>query len=88
MRWATDEDVRLEEATQWARHFKLLESDLDNLLEKLFGCSEKQIREWTRPGRFVSGTELAEAGLAQLISLFSGDWWEQVQDLPAAGHGK
>jgi ATP-dependent Clp protease protease subunit len=79
MRWATDEDVRLEEATEWARHFKLLETDLDDLLEKLFGKSERQVRDWTRPGRFVSGTELVDAGLAELIDLFSGDWWEQTQ---------
>lgn len=79
MRWATDEDVRLEEATEWARHFKLLETDLDSLLEKLFGRSEHQIRDWTRPGRFVSGTELVDAGLAQLLDLFAGDWWEQTQ---------
>ena len=79
MRWATDEDIRLEEATEWARHFKLLETDLDDLLEKLFGKSEQQVRDWTRPGRFVSGTELVDAGLAELINLFSGDWWEQTQ---------
>lgn len=81
MRWATDEDVRLEEATEWARHFKLLETDLDGLLEKLFGKSEQKIRDWTRPGRFVSGQELVDANLAEMIDLFSGDWWEQQQNI-------
>jgi hypothetical protein len=34
--------------------------------------------KWTRPGRFVSGQELVDAGLAKLVDLFSGDVWSQM----------
>ena len=78
MRWQTEEEIRLEEATEWARHFDLLEKDLDQLLAKLFGSAQDQIREWTYPGRFVSGREVVDAGLARLVDLFSGDFWTQT----------
>lgn len=70
MRWQSEEDVRLEEATEWARHFKQLEGDLDQLLVKLFPISCEVLQKWTRPGRFVTGTELAEANLAQMFNPF------------------
>ncbi|MBI1313534.1 hypothetical protein GC176_19765 [bacterium] len=78
IRWQSEEDVRLEEAAEWARHFKVLEEDLDQLTAKLFGISEEKVAEWTRPGKFVSGTEFVEAGLATLITLFDGDVWTQI----------
>ena len=79
VRWHSEENVRVEEATEWARHFKELEPTLDGLLAKLFGCEVAVLDKWTRPGRFVSGQELAEAGLAKLIDLFSGDVWSQMK---------
>jgi ATP-dependent Clp protease protease subunit len=78
IRWQSEEDVRIEEATEWARHFKLLEDDLDKLLSRMFDFPEEKIQAWTRPGRFVSGQELVDAGLAQMIDLFSGDLWSQL----------
>lgn len=78
IRWQSEEDVRLEEAAEWARHFKVLEEDLDHLTAKLFGMSDEKVAEWTRPGKFVSGTEFVEAGLANLITLFDGDVWTQL----------
>lgn len=78
VRWQSDEQVKLEEAEEWARHFRVLERDQDQLLAKLFGCSEDLIRRWSHPGRFVTGADLAEAGLAKLIDLFSGDLWAQL----------
>ena len=80
IRWQSEADVRLEEATEWARHFKLLEEDLDQLLAKLFDCDVEQLQAWTRPGRFVSGNELIEAGLARSVDLFSGDVWRQIDE--------
>lgn len=76
--------MRLEDAAEWARHFAELEEDLDQLLVKLFareddGKLRDKIHEWTRPGRFVSGAELVEAGLAVMASLFDGDVWQQLQ---------
>lgn len=78
IRWQSEDDVRLEEAAEWTRHFKLLEEDIDNLLVRLFDCDAELLSKWTRPGRFVNGTELAEAGLAQLLDLVSGDFWKQT----------
>ena len=78
IRWQSEEDVRLEEAAEWARHFKVLEEDLDQLTAKLFDISDEKVAEWTRPGKFVSGTEFVEAGLASLITLFDGDIWTQI----------
>ena len=70
MRWQSEEDVRLEEATEWARHFKQLEGDLDQLLAQLFPIPPDLLLQWTRPGRFVTGGEMAEAGLATLFNPF------------------
>ena len=78
MRWQSAEDVRLEEATEWARHFKNLERDLDKLLARLFDFPETKISEWTNPGQFISGQELVDAGLAKLIDMFDGDLWSQM----------
>ncbi len=82
IRWQSEENVRLEEASEWARHFKELEGELDELLGKLLECPLELLARWTRPGRFVSGQELAEAGLARLIDLFAGDVWKQTADVP------
>lgn len=80
MRWQSDEDVRLEEATEWARHFRELESQLDGLLVSLFGVTPELVQSWTRPGRFVSGPELAAAGIARLIDPFTDmDPWKTVR---------
>lgn len=81
MRWNSGIDIQLEEAAEWTRHFEYLEKDLDRLLVDLFDCDEDVIRKWTRPGRFVSGPEIVEAGLAQSLSLFRGDLWQQLQQL-------
>lgn len=78
IRWQSEEDVRIEEAAEWARHFQVLESDLDKLLAKLFEIDLDVLQKWTRPGRFVTGTELVAAGLAQMVDLFAGDVWKQV----------
>jgi ATP-dependent Clp protease, protease subunit len=78
IRWQSEENVRLEEASEWARHFQQLEGELDELLAKMFGCQLELLTRWTRPGRFVSGQELADAGLARLIDLFAGDVWQQI----------
>lgn len=80
MRWQSEEDVRLEEATEWARHFKDLESRLDGLLMSLLGVSAEMLMSWTRPGRFVSGSELSAAGVASLFDPFTDpDPWKTVR---------
>jgi len=69
MRWQCEENVALPEAREWARHFDHLDREMNRLLGELFGKNGDQISQWIRTGRYVSGPELAEAGLAELIEL-------------------
>ena len=78
VRWSSEEDVRREEAAEWARHFLAMEEDLDELLSRLLPLDRDALAKWTRPGRFVSGAEVAAAGLATLVDLFAGDVWTQM----------
>ncbi len=68
MKWQSEENVGLAEAAEWARHFGQLEKDMDALLADLFGVSREVMSGWINPGRYISGSELAGAGLAELIS--------------------
>jgi ATP-dependent protease ClpP protease subunit len=69
MKWQSEENVGLLEAAEWARHFAQLESDMDQLLADLFDVPLEKLRPWLTPGRYVSGRELADAGLADLVDL-------------------
>lgn len=69
MKWQSEENVGLHEAAEWARHFSRLENDMDVLLAELFGIPLETVHEWGRPGRYLLGPELAEAGLAELVEL-------------------
>jgi ATP-dependent protease ClpP protease subunit len=69
MKWQSEEHVGLSEAAEWARHFQNLEEDMDVLLAELFEVPIDRINHWIRPGRYVSGSELAEAGLAEMVDL-------------------
>jgi ATP-dependent Clp protease protease subunit len=69
MKWQSEEHVDLSEAAEWARHFGQLETEMDRLLAQLLGVPDETIQQWVRAGRYVSGPELAEAGLAELIEL-------------------
>lgn len=79
VRWSSEDNVMLEEAAEWTRHFKFLENDLDDLLSKLFPLPRATLDSWTRPGRFLTGRELAEAGVAKLLDLFAGDYRQQIR---------
>jgi len=81
IRWSSESDVRLEEAAEWARHFRVLEDDIDALTARLLDFPLENLSEWTRPGRFVSGQEVADAGLAHMVDLFSGDLWIQMRQV-------
>src|SRR5262249_28233497 len=85
VRWSSEENVKLEEAAEWTRHFGVLEDEMDKLLSKLLEMPLETLVGWTRPGRFISGSELAKAGVAQLVDLFSGDLREQIPDLAWGG---
>ena len=71
MRWQSEENVQLAEAAEWARHFADLEVEMDKLLAKTFGIAHQQIAKWVYPGRYVSGTEFANAGLAELVDVLA-----------------
>lgn len=69
MKWQSEDHVELAEAAEWARHFGELETEMDKLLAQLLKTSYDNIAKWVRPGRYVSGRELAESGLAELVEL-------------------
>jgi ATP-dependent protease ClpP protease subunit len=69
MRWQSEEHVQLAEAAEWARHFSELESEMDKLLAAMFGIPHETLSHWVHPGRYVTGKEVAEAGLAELVDL-------------------
>ena len=69
MKWQSEEQVGLGEASEWARHFAQLEGEMDCLLTRFFGAAVKQVEQWIRESRYISGPELVEAGLAELIEL-------------------
>lgn len=73
MRWQSEENVGLAEAAEWARHFGQLEKDMDGLLAEMFGVSMELMDKWINPGRYVSGREVAEAGIAELVEFHELD---------------
>lgn len=81
IRWQSEEEVRLEEAAEWTRHFKLLEADMDGLLVRMLGIDPDKLQAWTRPGRFISGPEFVAEGLGEMLDVFAGDVWTQVRGL-------
>jgi ATP-dependent protease ClpP protease subunit len=72
MKWQSEEHVGLAEAAEWARHFGNLERDMDELLAHLLGIARTELDRWMKPGRYVSGREVAEKGLAELTDLGTG----------------
>jgi ATP-dependent Clp protease protease subunit len=85
MRWQSEEHVQLPEASEWARHFANLELQMDRLLASMLGLSRAALGRWMRPGRYVSGTEFAGAGLAELANLAALSRKQHRNDLPRRG---
>jgi ATP-dependent Clp protease, protease subunit len=69
LKWESGEHVAIDEAAEWARHFAYLEQDMDGVLARLFGVTPDKLAAWMKPGRYVSGHELAAAGLAEIVEL-------------------
>lgn len=67
MRWQSEENVGLAEAAEWARHFGDLERQMDVLLAQMFGVDPELMDKWINPGKYVSGREIAAAGIAELV---------------------
>jgi ATP-dependent protease ClpP protease subunit len=70
VRWESGENVEKVEASEWARHFAWLEERCDELLAQLLETDISQIQEWSRSSRYLSGQELADAGLVQILDPF------------------
>jgi ATP-dependent Clp protease protease subunit len=73
LKWESGEHVDIDEAAEWARHFAYLEQDMDGVLARLLGISTEKLAVWMKPGRYVSGHEMAQAGLAELVELAPRD---------------
>src|SRR5436309_1370361 len=71
LKWESGEHVNIDEAAEWARHFAFLEQDMDGVLARLLEMPVEKLAAWMKPGRYVSGHELASAGLAEMIALSS-----------------
>lgn len=69
MKWQSEEHVGITEAAEWARHFRHLEGDMDKLLARLLNVPHEQVTGWMNPGRYMTGREFHEAGLAEMIDL-------------------
>ena len=69
MRWQSEKRVNAEEARHWAKHFEEMEKDIDDLQMRLFGGGDAEVRAWTAEGRYVTGPQLAAAGLAEMLEL-------------------
>jgi len=69
MKWQSEEHVGLAEAREWARHFGELETEMDHLLARLLGIEWDELRKWMTPGRYLSGRDLVEAGLAEMMEV-------------------
>jgi ATP-dependent protease ClpP protease subunit len=69
MRWQSDKRVGSEEAFRWAKHFEAMEKDIDRLQIRLFGTAEEQVMKWTQGGYYVTGPEVVDAGLAELLEI-------------------
>ncbi|MFM7987505.1 MAG: hypothetical protein ACKPKO_50150, partial [Candidatus Fonsibacter sp.] len=68
-KWQSEEHIGMREAAEWSRHFADLEREMDVLLAELFGRQADLINQWIATHRYVSGREMADAGLAELIAL-------------------
>jgi len=69
MKWQSEENVGLTEAAEWARHFGQLEEEMDQLLAQLLAAPGDLVQSWVKAERYVTGPELAEAGLAELVEM-------------------
>ena len=67
MKWQSEENVDPNQAAEWARHFGDLEKNMDTLLAALLGTGVETLEAWSSSGRYMSGPEIASAGMAELI---------------------
>jgi ATP-dependent protease ClpP protease subunit len=69
MRWQSEKRVGSGEAFRWAKHFDEMEKDIDDLQASLFGKAGDRIKTWIEGGYYVTGRDLAEVGLAEMLPM-------------------
>lgn len=69
MRWQSEKRIAADEAFLWAKHFEIMEKDMDDLQARLFGKGEEQVRAWTESSQYVTGPQLVAAGLAEMLEI-------------------
>lgn len=87
IQWTGKEDLRADEAVEWTRYMQILEGDIDRLTARFLGVSpevEAKIATWIKSSRFLTGQEIVDAGIAQMLDLFAGPLAEQL----SAGDGR
>lgn len=88
LKWESGEHVDISEAAEWARHFAHLEQDMDAVLARLFGVGTDKLAGWMKPGRYVTGRELAAAGLAEMVELLPVEGLMPPRKSPRKGKSK
>jgi ATP-dependent Clp protease protease subunit len=69
MRWQSDKRVGAREAAHWARHFEEMEREIDILQETCLGGAAEQVRAWIQGSQYVTGAQMAAAGLAEMLEI-------------------
>ena len=69
MHWESEKRVTSSEALGWAKHFSYLEQEMDELLVRMFASADDKVRAWTAQDRYVMGSEVVEAGLAEMLQV-------------------
>jgi ATP-dependent Clp protease protease subunit len=72
VRWESGEDIDRTEAEEWARHFGKLEQECDEIIARLFGVELSMVEGWSKQSRYLTGRELAEHGLVELLDPMKG----------------
>ena len=81
IQWTGKEDLRADEAVEWTRYMQILETDIDRLTARFLGIgaeTEAKIAGWIKSSKFLTGSEIADAGLATLLDVFAGDLASQL----------
>jgi len=69
MRWQSDKRIGAEEAELWAKHFAKMEAEVDELQARMFEPVRDRLADWIRRGHYLTGREIAHAGLAELVEI-------------------
>lgn len=69
MKWESEDNIGIATAVEWARHYADFEKKINQLLAEQFATTVEALGQWHCPGKYVTGQEMADAGLAKMIGL-------------------